>query len=241
MIASGAGTLPADSPPSLDALLGLDEPAVSSTPAAPATDERQGLVDPPPGDLMQLALSRMTQAARRLDDHAAVDTTGEAALATRRLQREALDALDALIAQLGRQTPKRDKSNGSSSSDGQARQADTGSQANAPRMAGGAATPMSGDAGEGHSGQASPGAVTVSPADGAIEQTGAADRAWGNLPAQVRGQLSQGVSDPFSAVYQRLTEAYYQRLAHQAGDPDLDANGDVDGRIDAAGERESQP
>lgn len=44
----------------------------------------------------------------------------------------------------------------------------------------------------------------------------APDRAsWGQLPERVREALQQGSNDRFSAVYRRMTEAYYRRLAEE--------------------------
>ena len=40
--------------------------------------------------------------------------------------------------------------------------------------------------------------------------------AWGALPDRLRGALLQGVADQYSALYERLTERYYQRLAEEA-------------------------
>lgn len=214
----------ADTPPSLDALLGLKEPASAATEDSvmPALDH------PSSGDLMRRALSRMSAAADRLRPGSASDAgsgeVGPVDLATQRLQREALDALDALIAQLNRPSPKRDKSGGASS--GASQQADTGSRANvSPSSADSSGATRASSAGaQAHSGHASPGAVAGGGADGSLERNDADGKAWGHLPMQVRGELSQGVSDPFSAAYQRLTEAYYQRLARRDGDRDAGAD-----------------
>ena len=41
---------------------------------------------------------------------------------------------------------------------------------------------------------------------------------WGNLPERERDAVSQGVSDRYSALYRRLTELYYRKLAEQEGE-----------------------
>lgn len=207
LMALTAARATADDPASasLDELLGLEAPAQPTS--RDSAIEGASADDPGDADLMQRALARMTDAAARLER----DAPWPADLATQRLQREAIDSLDALIAQLNRPQPRRDRSGGAGQP-GQPGQADIGSRLNAPAAssasAGGAAAGS-----EAHRGEASPGSVTAPGPAGALEQTDASGRAWGHLPAQIRGELSQGSSDPFSAVYQALTEAYYQRLA----------------------------
>ena len=39
---------------------------------------------------------------------------------------------------------------------------------------------------------------------------------WGALPERTRDALLEGLSDSFSSLYRRLTEAYYRRLAEPA-------------------------
>ncbi len=193
---------------SLDELLGIDKPTQSASPDDAAGSMLAG--EPGPMDLMQRAVTRMTDAAARLERDASLP----ADLATQRLQREAIDSLDALIAQLNRPRPQRDRSGGAGA--GQPGQADTGSRQNVSPSAGAATAVTAGS--EAHHGEASPGSVATAGLAGALEQTDASGRAWGHLPAQIRGELSQGSSDPFSAVYQPLTEAYYQRLAQPLED-----------------------
>lgn len=38
---------------------------------------------------------------------------------------------------------------------------------------------------------------------------------WGQLPPRVRDAVRQGVRDPMSAAYRRLTQEYYRRLAEE--------------------------
>jgi hypothetical protein len=38
---------------------------------------------------------------------------------------------------------------------------------------------------------------------------------WGGLPPRLRDELSEGLGEEFSPVYESLTESYYRRLAEQ--------------------------
>ena len=38
---------------------------------------------------------------------------------------------------------------------------------------------------------------------------------WGRLPPRVREAVRQGLRDPMSAAYRRLTQDYYRRLAEE--------------------------
>ena len=49
-----------------------------------------------------------------------------------------------------------------------------------------------------------------------LRDAGLADAAaWGALPARLRDTLRQGLSERFSSLYERFTEAYYRRLAEE--------------------------
>ncbi|MEM8739616.1 MAG: hypothetical protein AAGG38_14230, partial [Planctomycetota bacterium] len=62
----------------------------------------------------------------------------------------------------------------------------------------------------------SPGQVgPVAPGSGPMEEV---RREWGDLPARLRDELSNGLDEPYSPVYRDLTEAYYRRLAEEAGE-----------------------
>jgi hypothetical protein len=41
--------------------------------------------------------------------------------------------------------------------------------------------------------------------------------AWGSLPGRERDALIQGSADKYSLLYQKWTEAYYRKLAEEAG------------------------
>ena len=58
----------------------------------------------------------------------------------------------------------------------------------------------------------------VPPADAtlleqALEESGVE---WGNLPDRVRDMIRQGLRERPSSLYERLTEAYYRRLAEES-------------------------
>ncbi|WP_432798492.1 hypothetical protein [Poriferisphaera sp. WC338] len=38
---------------------------------------------------------------------------------------------------------------------------------------------------------------------------------WGRLPQRVRDELREGLNEPFSGLYRKMTEAYYRRLAEE--------------------------
>ena len=57
----------------------------------------------------------------------------------------------------------------------------------------------------------------MGPADRKLGPIQGSGREWGNLPPRVRDELQQGLSEPFSSIYERLTEQYYQRLAEEEG------------------------
>ena len=38
---------------------------------------------------------------------------------------------------------------------------------------------------------------------------------WGRLPPRVRDAVRQGMRDPMSAAYRRLTQEYYRRMAEE--------------------------
>ena len=42
---------------------------------------------------------------------------------------------------------------------------------------------------------------------------------WGQLPPRLREELSEGLGERFSPIYRLMTEAYYRRLAEEAGEP----------------------
>jgi transcription initiation factor TFIID subunit TAF12 len=123
-------------------------------------------------------------------------------LVTQRLQEDVIKRLDILIEAAKQQQQQRSRSRSSSSSSQQhQQQQQQRSQANR--------------AGDGQNrGEVNP----PSRQDGALRPPSAALNAtWGALPERVREALRQGQSSGFSSIYRSLTEAYYRRLAEEAG------------------------
>ncbi len=191
---------PSDGLPGLDDLLGIPKPADERAPDAADALKRE-LEDKLAGrqiaEQFGEAVRLMGQTAERLQ------TAGDTGLATQRLQEDVLKKLDALI-----ESAKKKKGDPSSSSSSQS---DADKRRNQPNQPQG----QQNQAGKGDNrGQVDPPARREGPVNPALDQTGAA---WGALPAHVREALSQGYSDSYSAIYRAMTEAYYRRLAEEAG------------------------
>ena len=190
--------------PSLDELLGLPE---SQRPADRA--ERAGLFedDPTAGELAQkLSGEQLSQAFVRAVDlmDTAADRLGrgrDAGLVTQRIQRDILRTLDQLI------ESSQDQQSGSSSSSSSPQQQPQ-QQPSQPQE-----RQQSQEPGSDNQGEVNPPARQ----DGPLSPEAVANRAaWGALPERTRDALLQGSGEPFSALYQRLTEQYYRRLAEEA-------------------------
>ncbi len=194
---------PPRQPEQTDPLAGLDE-ALGLKPAEVRPGETLPL-DPAQAELerrltgTELA-DAFIQAAGLMDETATrLEMTGDTGLVTQRLQEDILRKLDQLIEAAKQQQQQRSSSKSASSSPSppsQSRQ-----QANR--------------AGDGENrGQVNPPARQ----EGSLNPGGAGDAStWGALPARVREALSQGQTGRFSALYRSLTEAYYRRLAEEAG------------------------
>ena len=198
--------------PSLDELLGLDEPGSDDPESADAV----GVGGPAesPDDLGQLELDReLTQQAIADDFAQAIDLMDRAAgrleersdtsLVTRRLQQDALDRLDTLIENAEQQQSQQQQQQSSSGSQNQqpsppsaSSQQQQSSQESQAENDGESMAPAGSDA------QLNP-----------IAQ--AAEAAWGSLPQRLRDSLVQGAGDRFSETYRELTENYYRRLAEE--------------------------
>ena len=205
MVVSGAWAAPAGEPPTLDQLLEL--PAEGSTDAsAPSGDGPP--VDPAlqreldgerPAELFSQVVELMDTAAGQLG------VQRDLGIATQRIQQSILAKLDQLIAEAEKNQCK--GSSSQSKSPSSVRQ-DTGDARNAsPGPAG--ATPTGSQP---NRGTPSSGRVERVQAGRPIEQL---RREWGHLPPRVRDQLIQGFEEPFSPIYQTLTERYYRRLAEE--------------------------
>jgi hypothetical protein len=195
--APGPPEKPDDTLPGLDDLLGL--PGDQKMPAADDALRRE-LEDKLAG---QQIAEQFDEAVRLMGQTAdRIEATLDTGLATQRLQEDVIKKLDALI----ESAKKRNNSSSSSSSSSQRDKQQ--SQPNQPQS-------QQSQAGKGENrGQVDPPARKDGSVNPALDQTGAA---WGGLPAHVRDALSQGSADAYSSLYRALTEAYYRRLAEEAG------------------------
>lgn len=178
--------------PTLDELLGLE------TGAGP--DDRRDALDraltaEEAGDQFRQAVALMGDAAGRIDGR-------DLGLQTQRIQEDVLRRLDQVIEAAQRQSGGGSSSSSSPSGHGQQQQPSQSTQ----RQAGAA------DAGEAEAMGPELSGAQLAPG---VEPDGVT---WGHLPARDREAVSQGVSDRYSALYRRLTEMYYRRLAEQEGE-----------------------
>lgn len=211
---SPAAARVADTEPTLDQLLNI----------APAEDPVRRRVEPDDdgdagarqGDPL-VEVSRQMRRASHL-----IGSNLDPGLDTQRLQESIMARLDKLI----EAAEQNDESSSSSSSAGgrqdSARQQDTGSQKNAKRTPGGkpgdpkaAGAQASTSAMQANPGSFSPGGKQPGQdaAAGPMRQTRVE---WGALPPRLRDQLLQGVNERSSAIYHRLTDAYFRRLAEES-------------------------
>lgn len=184
------------SPPSLDDLLGLEEEA------PPAEDPNQRSLErrlsaQEAGEQFQQAVGLMGDAAARL-------ANSDTGLQTQRIQEEILRRLDQVIEAARQNQGGGGSSSSSSSSQRNQQQPDQSTQS---RQSG-----QPGSDGESeHTGPELTG-VEMNPG---VAPDGVT---WGNLPERDREAVTQGVSDRYSALYRRLTELYYRRLAEREED-----------------------
>jgi hypothetical protein len=190
---------PADPLPSLDDLLGLDEPA--ERPAdAEAIDPVEAELDRELGsdgtiaDNFVAAVELMRESAERLG--ASRDTGA----VTQRIQSDVLRRLDQLIEQAKQQGGQSSPSSSSPSQSQQGQQPDQRAQQQPREATGQESTSTQPPAGQ----AAQPGQSTANAA------------AWGALPARLRDALLQGSSEGYSSLYRAMTEAYYRRLAEES-------------------------
>ncbi|MEL7471877.1 MAG: hypothetical protein AAGK04_01055 [Planctomycetota bacterium] len=198
---------PTDELPSLDELLGLEE---EDTP--PATDDAMpiGPLDPDAMELdrrlsgeeipdeIESAVGLMGDVASRLQ------TSMDTGLTTQRIQEDIIRKLDQVIE--AAQEQQQQSSSSSSSGDPSG---DPNQQPPQPQQ--GQQQQQAGE-GDNQSESTPPGRQ-----DGNLNPQLAPSRAaWGSLPERTRDALLQGSGDRFSAMYERLTEAYYKRLAEEA-------------------------
>lgn len=197
-------TPPKDDPlPSLDDLLGLprDRESGRRPPAQdPSKAELERELSPvEAAEQFREAVDLMGQTATRLTE--ARDT----GLQTQRLQDDIVRKLDMLI-KAAEQQAQRTRRSSSRPSSGRPQ----GDQPNQPGQQQGERQ----QAGQGENrGEIMPPARQEGPLNPELAARGAA---WGALPQRVRDALLQGTQDKFSAMYQRLTEEYYRKLAEES-------------------------
>jgi hypothetical protein len=180
--------------PSLDELLGLDAADEGLDPNQRALDRKLNAEEA--GERFQQAVGLMGDAAARIGAR-------DLGVQTQRLQEEILRNLDQVI-----ESAKQNQGGGSgSSSSSSSQQSQQQPSQSTQRQAG---SPGS----ESDSEQMAPGLTGVEMAPG-VAPDGVT---WGNLPERDREAVTQGVSDRYSALYRRMTELYYRKLAEREED-----------------------
>lgn len=186
---------------SLDELLGLED-------AASASDDRRELPDAAKAELdreltQQEAAQAFEQAAALMGETAArLGELHDTGLATQRLQEDILRKLDQVI-EAAKNNQQQSQSSSSSSSQ----------QQQQPNQAQQQQQQQQGEASDGDNQQEN---TPPGRQDGRLNpEIDSARAAWGALPERVRDALFQGRSDRYSSLYERLTEAYYRRLAEE--------------------------
>jgi len=186
---------------SLDELLGLEE-------GGSGEEERGELPDAAQAELerelsQQEAAEAFEQAAMLMGETAArLGDLNDTGLATQRLQEDILRKLDAVI-EAAKNNQQQSQSSSSSSSE-------QNQQPNQPQQQ---QQQQQGEASQGDNKDEN---MPPGRQDGQLNpEIDSARAAWGALPERVRDALFQGRSDRYSSLYERLTEAYYRRLAEE--------------------------
>lgn len=204
----------------MDRALGLDEPG-----DAPADAEQRrlelerGLRQEKPRDLLASALQDLRVSAELL-------AQAQPGLDTQRLQENAVRKFDELIAtarrmqqeqqsaaqqqkQQGSRSQRGNQQGEQSPQDGEGQRPEPqGSQASQGRQRG----DQRGDQAGEQAGQ--PDSRLVDPTD-QMAEFDESRIAWGQLPPRVREAVRQGLRDPVSAAYRKMTQDYYRRLAEE--------------------------
>jgi hypothetical protein len=203
-----------EQPPSLDDLLGL--PA-DKKPTSPNPDAKPAKPAPDPRDPNQAALERMLtqqemaeqfeQAARLMAQTAdRLEQSRDTSIQTQRIQDDIIRKLDQIIADAKKQQKQsRSKSSSKQNQQGDQQQEQPQQQSQAQQNEQRSNSPAQ------QAGQAPTGN------DAQLNPEVARGAQWGNLPARYRDALLQGNNDRFSLMYKQWTEAYYKRLAEEAG------------------------
>jgi len=191
--------------PSLDELLDLSKPGQSETDSSIELDEslQRRLEGEPAPDTLAQAIEQMRQVSVRLV------SANDPGLETQRQIETLLQKRDQAIEQA-----KQQSSSSSSGSSGEAKKDASGQSEVAPQtdpsqaQNGGAASSNNPS-----TGSASPGSAREQKLDDRPLES--LRQEWGDLPPRLRDELREGLAEKFSPIYQRLTEAYYRRLAEQ--------------------------
>ncbi|MEM1184813.1 MAG: hypothetical protein AAGI53_07390 [Planctomycetota bacterium] len=187
----GSASFAGEPLPSLDELLGLEEAGEADLPDADQVELERSLTANEAAEQLEQAVDLMGDAADRL-----ASANPDTGLPTQRLQEDILKKLDMVI-DSAQQQQQQQNSQSSSSSQQQQQQQQSQAAANASDS----------------ENASMPSADT----DATLDPDFLADQAdWGALPARTRDALLEGLSDSFSSLYRRLTEAYYRRLAQPA-------------------------
>lgn len=204
---------PAEPPPDLDLDSLLDVPtdktpregdAGGKSPDEARVDLEQRLAAGKADEALKQAVDLMSRAADRLE------ARRDASLDTQRLQADAITKLDQLIKQAEQQQQQRQQKSKQRQQQQQQQQGQQQQQQKQNQQRPGQSRPSDQRQGTNTEEMAPP-----SRQEGPLGAAAARGAAWGSLPACVREALSQGSSDKYSTVYQRLTKLYYQRLAEE--------------------------
>ena len=202
---------PAD-PPSLDDLLEIEGAADSGAAASAAASERQrsleaALAEQEPEQAFRAAVTEMLESVDRLRDEQA---TG---LGTQRLQERIVDRLQVLIDSAKKQQKQQQQKQSSSSSSSSPQQDPGRRSEGEPQQQQQGAQRNEGEAQDGTSNQ--PPGPESADLEGVLDESRIE---WGGLPPRVRDLITQGMRDQVSQLYRSLTEAYYRRMAEEAGE-----------------------
>jgi len=188
---------------SLDSLLGLDEDGQGGDEGSGVDD---ALTDPSRVELDRKltaaeAQEKFAQAVAQMGDAAArLIEGGDTGVQTQRLGESILRKLDQVITSAEGQESSSSSSSSSKQQQQQQQQQQAQQQQGRPEQQG---SPNPEGAQDGPSlREGELGAVRAG-----------SSASWGRLPARTRDALVEGLSDRYSALYERMTEAYYRRLA----------------------------
>lgn len=206
-------------PPSLDEALGIGGPPPPDKDHEHGEELGRSLDGAKPRDILASAIEDMRRSARLLESN-------DVGIGTRRVQESVVRKLDELIASAQRMKDQQESRNQGSQQKQQAgaqpqggRRDDAGAP-DEPREGGQPRGGQDARRQEGNrrrpDGDANatepPQATDPTTVDAQFDESRAE---WGRLPPRVREAVRQGLRDPVSAAYRRLTQEYYRRLAEE--------------------------